>query len=122
VNATLALALPSPADVESSVKIASLGEEANSAADVRNFVVSPYGVVEYEPTPLGSARIYAEATHPRAFIERDLLTLVALRRSDFNLERMISAAPGAGPIEIIFELCSQLSSEFYRMEFFPDER
>lgn len=121
MNPTLALALPSPADVESSVKISKLREEANFEADVRNYVVSPYGVVEYQPTPLGGARMYAETTHPRASIERDLLTLVALRRSEFNLLRMIGAAPGAGPIEIISELCSQLSSEFYRMEFFPDQ-
>ncbi len=120
VNASLALALPSPADVESSVKIAMLMEEANLATDVRNYVVSPHGVVEYEPTSIGSARMHAEATHPRAFVARDLLTLVTLRRSAFNLERMLDATPNASATEIIHELCSQLSSEFYRMEFYPN--
>jgi hypothetical protein len=118
MNATLALALPSPTDVESSVKIARMQQALNPQGDVRNYVVSLYGVVEYEPTPLGRARLHAEATHPRASIERDLLTLVAVRRSGFNVARTLESATVAGPLDLIAELCSQLSSELYRMHFF----
>lgn len=119
VNAALALALPSPTDVVSSFKIAKLQQALNPHSDVRNYVVSPYGVVEYGPTLVGRARIYAEATHPRAFIERDLLTLIAIRRTDRNVARTRELAPVAGPLEIISELCSQLSNEHYRMHFAP---
>lgn len=122
LNATIGLALPSPADVESSVKIAKIQQTLNPESEVRNYVVSPYGVVEYEPTRLGRSRMLAEATHPRASIERDLLTLVAVRRSHFNVSRMLEGAPTAGPLEVISELCAQLTSEFYRMHFSPSER
>lgn len=119
LNATIALALPSPADVESSVKIAKLQQALNPQSEVRNYVVSPYGVVEYGPTPLGISRMLSEATHPRATIERDLLTLVAVRRSQFSVTRMLEDAPATAPHDIIADLCAQLSGEFYRTRFAP---
>lgn len=119
LNPTLALALPSPTDVESSIKVAKIQEAINSELDVRNFVVSPYGVVEYGPTPLGRSRMYAEQTHPRASTERDLLTLAVVRRSDRNVTRTMESAPAAGALEIIADLCAQLSSEFYEVHFSP---
>lgn len=119
LNATIALALPSPADVESSIKIAKLQQVLSPHSDIRNYVVSPYGVVEYAPTALGRARMLAEFTHPRAFVERDLMTLVAVRRSAFSVNRMLEGATAADPGDVISELCAQLTSAFYEMRFSP---
>jgi hypothetical protein len=116
---TLALALPSPSDVESSVKIAKLQQALSPGSEVRSFVVSPLGVVEYAPTPLGRSRLVAEATHPRASVERDLMTMISVRRSVFNVTRTIAAEPEAGSARIIENLCTQLSTEFFNMRFTP---
>jgi hypothetical protein len=118
-SGTIALALPSPADVASSVAIAKLHETLNPVADVRNFVVSLYGVVEYAPTPLGRLRMLAEETHPRASIERDLLTRAAIWRSDFSVSRILAGAPAAAPSDIIATLCARFTNAFYGMHYLP---
>lgn len=63
--------------------------------------------------------MFDDTTNPRAFVERDLLTLVAIRRSDRSLERLLETSPATAPQQLITELCAQLSSEYYAMRFFP---
>ncbi len=118
-RAAIALALPSPTDVASSASVAVMNQELHTDGEVRNFVVSPYGIVEYQPTRVGRQRLASERGHPLATTMRDMTTITAVRRASFNVERTVAARPGLVVSELILTLCQQLSGPDYMMEYVP---
>jgi hypothetical protein len=116
-RAAIALALPSPTDVWSSANLAVMHEQLNPDGEVRNFVVSPYGIIEYQPTEDGRRKLATEFGHPLARTMRDLTTLAAIRRAPFNIERTIGARRGLAVSELISTLCEQVSGPDYTMRY-----
>jgi hypothetical protein len=114
---TVGLALPSPSDIATSARVAVLHHKLNPDAEILNFVVSPYGIVEYAPTIDGRRGLAAEEGHPRASLERTLTLVAAVRRSSFNIQRTVMADPALTVSGLIAALCEQLSDDDYAMRF-----
>jgi hypothetical protein len=111
---TAGLALPSPYDVDAAVSIALLQQQIAPASEVNNFVVSPYGLIEFEPTPAARKQIAYEHGDPRAGLERSLVTIAAIRRAPYNITRTVAENPTLSIGGLIAELCLQMTSENFR--------
>lgn len=114
---SIGLALPSPADVEVSLKLSM--ELAKSAPDaaLSFVVVSPHGTVRYGPTTRGIKRMLFEAGNPRADIAHNILVRSTLMRSARNVRHVAAGLQQAKAGELITVLCDQLSDAHYEMHF-----
>jgi hypothetical protein len=108
---TVGLAVPSPADIETAIHIALLQEDVHSGSEVRNFVVNPYGVVEYQLTSGARRDIALNQSNPMHSLERTLITMSAIRRAAFNIEQTAAQHPGLTISGLIDELCGQLAGD-----------
>ena len=115
----IGLALPSPSDIRVAIEVAVMVEQIDKTLPVRHFVVSPYGVVSYGPTPLGQRKLAFERGYPLASLNRELEVSMALHRSPLGVERAAQARPGLSIRGLLDELCRRMSSEMFVMRFEP---
>lgn len=108
---TVGLATPSPGDIESAIQIGLLQEKLHPSSDVRNYLVSPYGVVEYELTPSGRKEIALNQGNPLRSLERTLITMNVIRRAPYNIQQTAAKRPRMPIAELIDTLCDQLTGD-----------
>ena len=104
---SLGLALPSPEDVATAIDVALQQQSLDSASSVKNFVVSPFGTIEFEATPVGRKLMFYEHNNPLGSIERALIVTDAIVRAPHSVERMAAKSPMLTTSEIIAELCGR---------------
>ena len=111
----MGLALPSPEDVATAIDVALQQQSLDSASSVKNFVVSPFGTIEFEPTPVGRKLMFYEHNNPLGSIERALIVTDAIVRAPHSVERMAAKSPMLTTSEIIAELCAQMTDDNFLM-------
>jgi hypothetical protein len=115
----IGLALPSSADVASSVQLVELLSEENLQTSLHFTVVSPHGQVSYGPTEIGVQNLIFNRGNPRLNFVREIAVRAILRRTSANIQRSIENMPSLSIGGIIAELCKQMSGEDYRLTFSP---
>lgn len=115
----IGLALPSAADVASSVQLVELLSETHPETKLQFTVVSSHGQVNYGPTDAGVHELIFNRGNPRQNFVREIAVRATLRRSVRNIQSSIEnlSSPDIGAV--ISELCNQMSGEFYRVAFTP---
>ncbi|HVY52320.1 MAG TPA: hypothetical protein VHA07_12275 [Devosia sp.] len=105
------LAVPSPSDIETAIDIALLQDELHPSSEVRNHVVTPYGVVQYELTARGRTDIALNLGNPIRSLDSSLITMSAIRRAPFNIVRTADENAAMTIGGLIEALCAQLSGD-----------
>ena len=115
----VAFALPSLADVATSIQLSELAFANNPEAELRFFAVSPHGVAAYGPTREGLKAIHFEAGYPLAATVPTILTDMTVRRSEYNISRTIGVLKHPTIGDVIEDLCRQFSGRLYTVAFRP---
>ncbi|MBL4726300.1 MAG: hypothetical protein JKY83_06435 [Rhizobiaceae bacterium] len=117
----IGLALPSSADVASTVQMVELLSDAHPETKLKFTVVSPHGQVSYGPTKIGKQKLIFHRGNPRRNFLRDIAVRTILRRSPRNIKRTIKNLRSPNIGDVISELCKQMSGEDYLVTFEPNK-
>lgn len=116
----IGLALPSSADVASTVQMVELLSDAHPKTKLKFTVVSPHGQVSYGPTKIGKQKLIFHRGNPRRNFLREIAVRTILRRSPRNIHLSIEKLKSPSIGDVISELCNQISGEDYLVVFEPN--
>lgn len=119
--ASVSLALPSPADVQTSLEMTLLARSLGSSVELRHFVVSPIGTVSYGPTRRGNRKLVADRGNPRSSLGHEIMVTAAVRRGPVNIAKTVERETKLSVSELLSTLCAQMSADLYAASFQPLE-